>query len=95
MAVHALKEGAFDFLLKSPEEKELIDVIERALRLSLDLKFRDDQMAYDKRRFDSLTEREKDVVLLVGKGMMNKNIADALQISEKQFSSTGGRLAES
>ena len=47
MAVHALKDGAFDFLLKSPEEKELIDVIERALRLSSDLKFKDDQMAYD------------------------------------------------
>lgn len=83
MAVHALKDGAFDFLLKSPEEKELIDVIERALRLSSDLKFKDDQMAYDQKRFDSLTEREKDVVVLVGKGMMNKNIADVLQISEK------------
>lgn len=82
-AVHALKDGAFDFLLKSPEEKELIDVIERALRLSSDLKFKDDQMAYDQKRFDSLTEREKDVVVLVGKGMMNKNIADVLQISEK------------
>lgn len=83
MAVRALKDGAFDFLLKSPEEKELIDVVERALNLSADLKFKDDRMAYDRKRFDSLTDREKDVVILVGKGMMNKNIADTLQISEK------------
>ena len=47
------------------------------------LKFQAEKLAYDRKRFDSLTDREKDVVILVGKGMMNKTIADTLKISEK------------
>ena len=47
------------------------------------MKFQAEKLAYDRKRFDSLTDREKDVVILVGKGMMNKTIADTLKISAK------------
>lgn len=83
MAVKAFKNGAFDFFLKPPAEKELIEAVEKALMVSSDLKFQAEKLAYDRKRFESLTEREKDVVILVGKGMMNKMIADTLKISEK------------
>ncbi len=83
MAVRALKNGAFDFLLKSPDENELVDVVQRAIALSEDLKFKSDKVSYNQKRLSTLTDREKDVIILVGKGMMNKNIADVLQISEK------------
>lgn len=83
MVVKAFKNGAFDFFLKPPAEKELIEAVEKALTVSSDVKFQAEKLAYDRKRFDSLTDREKDVVILVGKGMMNKTIADTLKISEK------------
>lgn len=49
---------------ETPAEKELIEAVEKALTVSSDLKFQAEKLAYDRKRFDSLTDREKDVVIL-------------------------------
>lgn len=83
MAVDAMKRGAFDFFLKPPQEQLLIERIEKAIEISLENEFKARQLSYERKRFERLTDREKDIVLLVGKGLMNKTIADILGISEK------------
>lgn len=83
MAVRALKRGAVDFLLKPPEEKKIVDAVEKAISLGVRL-FRENaeaKIVLD--RWNDLTARERDVMLLVAKGLMNKQIADVLGISEK------------
>ena len=83
MAVRALKRGAVDFLLKPPEEKKIVDAVEKAVSLGVRL-FRENaeaKIVLD--RWNELTAREQDVMLLVAKGLMNKQIADLLGISEK------------
>ena len=47
--------------MKPPAEKELIEAVEKALTVSSDVKFQAEKLAYDRKRFDSLTDREKDV----------------------------------
>ena len=83
MAVRALKRGAVDFHLKPPEEKKIVDAVEKAVSLGIRL-FRENaeaKIVLD--RWNELTAREQDVMLLVAKGLMNKQIADVLGISEK------------
>jgi two-component system response regulator DctR len=80
-AVDMVKRGAFDFCEKPFSDNALVDRIEEALRRSgLVL---DAQRARGalQGRLDELTERERDVMRLVAKGMPNKLIADQLAIS--------------
>ncbi len=83
MAVHAVKCGAFDFLLKPPEEAKLTRSIEGAIGQSREILRKTEQSGQMRARFETLTAREKDVALLVARGLMNKVIADRLGIAEK------------
>ena len=80
MAVQALKDGATDFL---PKPDRLLTAIERAV--SKDVERRQQNQLTDEYRhvFDTLTAREKMVAKKVARGLLNKQIADELQISEK------------
>lgn len=83
MAVRALKHGAIDFLLKPPEEEKIIAAVERASALGVRNARVDAERESTRRLWESLTERERDVMRLVAKGLMNKQIASALEIAEK------------
>ena len=82
MTAKAMKAGAVDFLMKPIREQDLLD----AVRIALDraLRRRDEsRIAGDLRvRFESLTSRERGVVILVTQGKMNKQVAAELGISE-------------
>lgn len=83
MAVQALKDGATDFLPKPVSADRLLTAIERAV--SKDVERRQQNQLTDEYRhvFDTLTAREKMVAKKVARGLLNKQIADELQISEK------------
>lgn len=83
MAVQALKDGATDFLPKPVSADRLLTAIERAV--SKDVERRQQNQLTDEYRhvFDALTAREKMVAKKVARGLLNKQIADELQISEK------------
>lgn len=83
MAVQALKDGATDFLPKPVSADRLLTAIERAV--SKDVERRQQNQLTDENRhvFDTLTAREKMVAKKVARGLLNKQIADELQISEK------------
>ncbi|MDB5914075.1 MAG: putative response regulator, NarL [Ramlibacter sp.] len=80
-AVDMVKRGAFDFCEKPFSDNELVDRIEEALRRSAGVLAAQREKGALQGRLDELTERERDVMRLVAKGMPNKLIADQLAIS--------------
>jgi two-component system response regulator DctR len=80
-AVDMVKRGAFDFCEKPFSDNLLVDRVEEALRRSAEVLAAQRQKGVLQNRLDELTERERDVMRLVAKGLPNKLIADQLTIS--------------
>jgi FixJ family two-component response regulator len=83
MAVQAMKDGAFDFLQKPFRDQDLLDRINAAIKQDGENRAMLDQQADLKRRADSLTPREREVMGLVVDGKANKVIAIDLGLSER------------
>lgn len=83
MAVQALKDGAVDFLPKPVTADRLLKAIEKACQK--DLSAREDRKNLDeiKEIYENLTKRERVVADMISKGLMNKQIAQELNISQK------------
>lgn len=81
MAVDALKKGAFDFLEKPYSDNTLAERIEKALAVEAAAHRQDAQAGERAARLASLTDRERDVMLRVAAGKLNKVIGDELHIA--------------
>ena len=82
MSVKAMKAGAFDFMTKPFKDQELIDTIAAALKRDSELKRQQRIVAGIRQTYDLLTAREREVIRLVADGLLNKQIADHLCLSE-------------
>ena len=82
MTVRAMKAGAVDFLTKPFRDQDLLDAV--ALALERDRKRRDEArgVADLKGLFETLTPREREVMALVTAGLMNKQVAAEIGVSE-------------
>ena len=82
MSVKAMKAGAVDFLTKPFRDQDILDAVIRAIER--DQERRDSDKAVSELRilFDSLTSREREVMTHVADGLMNKQIAAKLGITE-------------
>jgi two-component system response regulator FixJ len=82
-AVHAFKGGAVDFIQKPFGYKEVVQIIRRALERDAQMRERRARRSEYEERVAALTEREREVMLRVIEGKLNKLIADELAISVK------------
>ncbi|MGD9105730.1 MAG: response regulator transcription factor [Desulfobacterales bacterium] len=83
MSVNAMKAGAVDFIEKPFEDQKLIDAINTAIKKNKKFKTEQAEIKDLQQRVDSLTPREHEVFILVVSGMLNKQIAFDLGMSEK------------
>ena len=81
--VRAMKSGAVDFLEKPFNDQELLDCVQRALVRTRELRVHQTERAKIQQRLDTLSSRERQVLMLVVTGMLNKQIAGELDIAEK------------
>jgi FixJ family two-component response regulator len=82
LAVQAMKEGAVDFLQKPFKEQQLLDTVERAVRLSLERRHADRKCREARAMLDRLSARELEVARLLALGLSNKEVGRRLAISE-------------
>jgi FixJ family two-component response regulator len=82
MSVKAMKAGAVDFLTKPIRDQDLLDVVAAAITFDQGRRHEVAQIARLQERYELLTPRERQVVALVASGLMNKQVANELSISE-------------
>jgi len=82
-SVQAMKAGAVDFLEKPFDSKTLLDAIHRAIKHDREHRQRNSELAAIRKRAESLTNREREVFELIVAGMLNKQSAFQLGITEK------------
>jgi FixJ family two-component response regulator len=82
MSVKGMKAGAIDFLTKPIRDQDLIDAVAAAIRSDQDRRRQMAEIGELQERYGLLTPREKQVVALVAAGLMNKQVANELSISE-------------
>jgi FixJ family two-component response regulator len=94
MSVKAIKQGAVDFLPKPVKDKVLLNAIKQALERAARERAAHDEIDDIRRRLDTLTPRELEVLRLVITGMLNKQIAYQLGTVEKTIKVHRARVME-
>jgi len=94
MSVRAMKRGAADLLTKPVDDKVLLAAIQRALAKDVADLGEEARVADVRKRVKLLSPRETEVFALVVTGMLNKQIASALGISEKTIKVHRARVME-
>jgi len=82
MTVRAMKAGAVEFLTKPFRDQDLLDAISVALERDRQQREKNKSLAIIRSCFETLTPREQQVFALVSTGLMNKQIAAQLAVSE-------------
>jgi FixJ family two-component response regulator len=82
MTVKAMKSGAVEFLTKPFRDQDLLDAVYQALDRDRAARQQQSELAALRKRYESLTAREREVMGLVALGMLNKQIASDLGTSE-------------
>jgi FixJ family two-component response regulator len=82
MTVKAMKSGAVEFLTKPFRDQDLLDAIHQALNRDSMMRQQQGEMSELRKRYETLTAREREVMDLVVSGMLNKQIAFDLGTSE-------------
>ncbi len=82
MSVRAMKAGAIEFLTKPFRDQDLLDAIQQALVRDRQVQRERGEIQDLRSRFEELTAREREVLDLVAAGLLNKQVAGELGISE-------------
>jgi FixJ family two-component response regulator len=82
MSVQAIKAGAVEFLTKPTNDMDLLDAIHRCMEKDRAGRRDKEELTTLRKRFDSLTPREREIMQFVVSGLLNKQIAAEAGISE-------------
>ena len=82
MTVRAMKAGAVDFLTKPFRDQDLLDAVAAALERDRTRRVEERRRSELKELFDSLTNREREVMTHVAEGLMNKQVAHLIGAAE-------------
>jgi FixJ family two-component response regulator len=82
MSVRAMKAGAVEFLTKPFREQDLLDAVQVALERDRGRRAQDKAVHELRAHFEALTPREQEVISYLTTGLMNKQIAAELGVSE-------------
>ena len=93
-SVRALKKGAVDFLQKPFDDQQLLDAVEEAVAKSHTIRKEFDELKKLQGLISVLTERELEVFKYVVTGMLNKQIAQELNITEHTVKLHRGKITE-
>jgi FixJ family two-component response regulator len=92
MTVRAMKAGAVDFLTKPFRDQDLLDAVAVAIERDQRRRKNENALADLKANFASLTSREREIIALVASGLMNKQIAAKIDLSEITVKKHRGHL---
>jgi FixJ family two-component response regulator len=93
-SVRAMKDGAVDFLTKPVDEQNLLSVVAQAVARNVEARARHAELRELQRRADTLTPREREVMALVVRGRLNKQVAAELGTVEKTVKVHRARVLE-
>jgi len=82
MTVKAMRAGAVEFLTKPFRDQDMLDAVQHALMQDRVRRESDRNLSKLKAAYESLTAREREVMALVASGLMNKQVAGKLGVSE-------------
>jgi FixJ family two-component response regulator len=82
MSVRAMKAGAVDFLTKPFRDQDMLDAVAHAIEADRGRREQSQASAGVRERFARLSPREREVMSLVTRGLMNKQVAGELGLSE-------------
>ena len=94
MGVRAIKEGAMDFLTKPVHDEHLLQAVQQAIAKNSEDRTRYVELRELRRRVNTLTPREREVLALVVRGRLNKQVAGELGTVEKTIKVHRGRIME-
>lgn len=83
MAVQAMQNGAFDFIAKPFRDQDLLDRVNDALNVQQESRSELEKLALTQHRFAQLTNRERQIMVLVCDGHSNKTVAEQLGVSQR------------
>jgi RNA polymerase sigma factor (sigma-70 family) len=93
-AVQAVREGAIDFIEKPFDYKLVVERVRECLDRDREQRARGDRRRVVSERLGSLTQREREVLDLVVAGKLNREVAEALDISIKTVEAHRAKLME-
>ena len=82
MSVQAMKGGAIEFLTKPFRDQDLLDAVQLALAQDRTWRENEQVLVELRKRYSTLTQREREVMALVVAGRLNKQIAEDIGVSE-------------
>jgi FixJ family two-component response regulator len=94
MSVQAMKAGAVEFLIKPVREQELLDAVQIALERDRERRRSQEVRDSLRSRYESLTTREREIMRLVTRGLLNKQVAAELALSEVTVKAHRGHIME-